>query len=388
MSTRRSQSNSASAGSYRYQGARRRPRKRSRAPLVLSVLGLLLVAGIAGVVAVALWWPAAAIEVDPQALVHMKLAPVGERVESVGVVDDRGRRVPVRLQAGQVTPRGKLAPGLHLEVRVTVRRAGWIGWLVGATKHVSLSLTTPRAHLRSTLLHLAPGAAVALQFDAPVGVAVLTLPGFGTQRITFQKPRDVVQTGLHAAGSNRFGVAKVATAARSWEALSPPVSVSWFPAGTRLEALVKPAPGTTIQPTTKLAAHLLGAGLERARPDAPDPRARLPPAPGRRPRQTRSRLRRAAGGYALGKSLTVGLPAPTDVIAKGRNPDPHEPRLEDPGRLDAAAPAAPERSRLPAARLASGSPATGSRRPPARRRRRSTRRPARSRGATATPLPS
>ena len=327
VSTRRRPSNSSAGNSIRYQGARgqgagsrgsgRRSRKRSRAPLVLGLLGLLVLAGAAGVVALAVWWPAATIEVDPQALVHLRLAPVGERVESVAVVDDRNRPVQVRVRAGKVTPLGKLKPGQRLEVRMTVRRAGWAGWLVGATRHVSLAVTTPQAHLRSTLLHLAPGAPVALRFDAPVGVAVLTLPGFGAQRLTYETPRDVVQTGLHATGANRFGVAKVSTAARSWEALSPPVSVSWFPTGTRLQALVKPAPGTTIQPMTKLqltfsepVSSVLGLVRPTLEPATPGTWAQTAP--------NTLTFTPAGGGYALGKSVSLALPAPTDVITKGR----------------------------------------------------------------------
>jgi len=303
--------------SIAYPGSRRRARRRSRAPVVLALLGLLVVAAAAGTIAVGAWWPAPSLEADPQALVRVKLAPAGERVQSVSVVDERGRRVPVRVRAGRLTPLGRLPAGERLDLRVTVRRAGWIGWLVGATSHISMTTTTPKAELRSTLLHLAPGAPVALRFDAPVGVVVLTLPGFGTQRLAFQKPRAVVQTGLRATGNSRFGVATVASAARAWEALSPPVSVSWFPEGERLQALVKPAPGTTIQPTTRLqltfsepVSSVLGLVRPRLEPATPGTWA-----------QTASNtltFTPSGGGYALGKRLVLPLPSPTDVIAGGQ----------------------------------------------------------------------
>src|SRR5262249_44840216 len=145
-----------------------------------------------------------------------------------------------RLRDGLVTPLKKVKSGEDLDVKVTVRRAGWIGWLVGSTKQLEATITTPRTRLRATLLHPGDGGPIGLRFDGPTGVLKLTLPGFGTQRLTFQKPKPVVQTGLHATGSNRFGTATVASAARTWEVLSPPVAVSWFPAGERLQALVKP----------------------------------------------------------------------------------------------------------------------------------------------------
>ena len=55
-----------------------------------------------------------------------------------------------------------------------------------------------------------------------------------------------------ATGPNRFGVLTVSAAARPWEKLPPPVKVSWFPSGKRLQAVVKPAPGTVIEPSTPI----------------------------------------------------------------------------------------------------------------------------------------
>jgi L,D-transpeptidase catalytic domain/Putative peptidoglycan binding domain len=279
------------------------------------MLGFLVVVAAAGAIALRATWPGAAIELDAAALARVKLAPVGEHVESVSVVDRQGRPVPVRLQQGALTPRGKLKPGERLEVHLTVKRAGWIGWLVGGTKHVATAVVTPQAKLRSALLHLEPGAPVALRFDGPVGLVRLTLPGFGTQRLAFEKPRDVVQTGLRATGANRYGVATVASAARSWEAFSPPVSVSWFPAGERLQALVEPAPGTTIQPTTTI--HItfsepVSSVLGLTRPHLE------PATPGTWTQTAANAITftPTGAGYPLGKSLVLALPAPTDVVAK------------------------------------------------------------------------
>ncbi len=284
---------------------------------MLGVLGVIAIAVVAGVIAVAATWPTASIESDVSALARVKLAPVGETIQSVTVSDEHGHPVAARLRAGRLTPLRKVRSGEQLEVRVTVRRAGWIGWLVGSTRHVASTITTPRTQLQSTLLHLGPGALVGLHFTTPAGVVKLTLPGFGTQRLVFQKPKAVVQTGLRASGKNRFGTATVASAARSWEVLSPAVSVSWFPAGKRLQALVKPAPGTTIEPGTKLEltfSEPVSSILGLTRP-------KLEPSTAGTWSQTATNkltFTPSGAGYPLGKQLVLALPAPTDVIAKGR----------------------------------------------------------------------
>ena len=182
----------------------------------------------------------------------MKLAPALEHARSVTVTDASGHRVPVRIRAGKIVPTGMLASGERLHVTVTVRRSSLVGWLVGGNERVKATIVTPTTGVRSTLLHLAPGAPVDVHLRAPASVVVLKLPGYKQQRLEFAKPRQIVQTGVHATGPNRFGVLVVSTAARPWEKLSAPERVSWFPAGSRLEALVKPAPGATIQPSTPI----------------------------------------------------------------------------------------------------------------------------------------
>ena len=153
----------------------------------------------------------------------------------------------------------------------TVRRASWVSWLLGGEKTVETTVTTPRTDVRTTLLHLAPGAPVELHFSEPASLLQLKLPGFEQQSMRFAKPRAVLRTGLLATGPNRFGVLTVAAAARTWERLSAPARVSWFPEGDRLEALVKPAPGTTIEPTTPIEltfSQPVKAVLGVTRPDA------------------------------------------------------------------------------------------------------------------------
>jgi hypothetical protein len=68
----------------------------------------------------------------------------------------------------------------------------------------------------------------------------------------FFLPHRVVTLGVRATGSDATGTVVVRAAARSWESLSPPVEVSWFPAGTTPQVIVDPAPGTEVKPATQI----------------------------------------------------------------------------------------------------------------------------------------
>jgi hypothetical protein len=275
---------------------------------------LLIVAGLA---AVRIEWPAASIESAPAALASVSKASIGEQIEQVTVRDAHGRRVPVKLRGGEVWPTGKLAPGDRLRVTATVRRASWVAWLVGRTKTVETTVTTPATGVGATLLHLAPGAPVELRFHDPASLVRLQLPGFQTENLRFTKPRAVLRTGLLAVGPNRFGVLTVAAAARTWETLSAPVHVSWFPETGRLSALVKPAPGTVIEPTTPIQltfSQPVKAVLGAARPKLD------PPTPGVWSQTAANALtfRPTGSGFALGRHVSVQLPASTDILSTSK----------------------------------------------------------------------
>jgi lipoprotein-anchoring transpeptidase ErfK/SrfK len=295
---------------------RRRRRKRAGIARALAAVALLVLIGGGGLIALAAWWPAARILADPQALAAVKLAPAGERVASFSAVDARGRRVPVSLQAGKLWPTGKLPPGDKLELTVTVRRAGWAGWLVGGTDRLQATVTTPQARVTATILRPQENGPVAVTFDRPVAVATLWLRATPKQRLVFQHPRAVVQTGVRATGRDRFGTVTVSAAARSWETPSAPVRLSWFPAGTKLQALVQPVPGTSIQPLTPITltfSEPVATTLGSARPT-------LEPAVAGAWTQTAPNaltFQPSGNGYGLGTTVKLHLPVATDVGVAG-----------------------------------------------------------------------
>jgi peptidoglycan hydrolase-like protein with peptidoglycan-binding domain len=302
-------------GSYSQYPSQRRRRSSRRAP-ALALLAIVLLA-VAGLIALRVEWPSARIVTDPQALAGLQTAPFGEKVESVTARDTQGRSVPVTLRGGKITPVGKLPAGERLDVSATVRRASWVSWLVGGTKKIQTTLTTPETRVRATLLHLAAGAPVDLAFDVPASLVRLDLPGFKQESLRFAKPRKILATGLQAIGPNRFGVLTVAVAARSWETLSPPVKVSWFPTASHLQALVAPPPGTTIQPSTPIRltfSRPVKAVLGAVRPKLD------PPTPGTWAVSSPNTLTffPTGSGFALGRHVTITLPAPTDVLTTAK----------------------------------------------------------------------
>ena len=298
-----------------YPSRRRPPKRRSRAPLV-ALVALLLLAGV-GLLALTVWWPAARVSPSPLALAAVTTAPVGESLASVSVVDASGRHVPVRIRSGSIWPVGKLPAGERLQVRATIRRSSLVSWLLGATEHVEATVVTPSAGVGATLLHLAPGAPVDLHFAGPASLVSLKLPGYKPQRLSFTKPRHVFQTGLRASGSDRFGVLTVATAARTWELLGTPTHVSWFPVGARLQAVVSPSLGATIEPSTPIRltfSEPVAAVLGHVRPTLE------PATPGSWVESAANALTffPTGAGYPLGKPVVVTLPAPVDVLSPGK----------------------------------------------------------------------
>ena len=284
---------------------------------MLAGLTLLVVATIAGLLALSFFWPSARLRGDSRALARLSLAPAGERVSQVSAVDEHGRRIALVEHNGRVLPVGKVTAGERLTVTATVRRAGWVAWLVGKTRQVETVVVTPRARLTGDLVHPALNGPISIRFDSGVNVVTLQQNGSPARLLTFSTPRTVVSTGLTASGEDRFGNVLVAAAPRAWERLSQPVRVSWFPAGAHVEALVRPAPGSSLDPTAPIQfsfsvpiANLLG----RVRP------AFVPATPGSWS-QTASNVlvfHPAGAGFPLGSHVSLTLPTPTDVVVSGR----------------------------------------------------------------------
>jgi len=243
---------------------------RARVWVVTAVLVVVVLGGLAGTARLA--WPRVGLGSGDDALAHVVLPGFAGRVTAVDVRSSAGARVPVQLRRGQLWPLRQLAAGEWLTVELTVQRPGWAGWLVGRTERRSFRIETPSAHLLGSWLQVKADTPVTVTFAAPV--ARVSLGGAPARPLP--TPQAVVPLGVVASGSHSAGAVEVAAAARSWERLSAPVWVSWFPARPYAQLLAEPRPAATLGPTGQLTltfsesiADVLGTSRPRLSPATP-----------------------------------------------------------------------------------------------------------------------
>jgi len=191
-------------------------------------------------------WPHVTWAGDREALASVSL-PAWAGTPGVTVRSASGATVPAKLTRGLVWPIGQVAAGQSLAMTVTVHRPGWIGWLVGSTEQRRFTVTTPSVHLTGTWLQVKPGAPVTVASDGPVKTVSLA----GKTPVVYPHPVTTVDLGVTASGAHSAGRMTVAVAARSWEKLSAPVRVTWFPASAHVQVVASPrtttlSPGQTI----------------------------------------------------------------------------------------------------------------------------------------------
>ncbi len=208
-------------------------------------VGLVVVAAL-GLGAAVLWWSGATLRGDSVALARVEVQPLGGSLVSAKAFGPGGTPIPLAVSGGRLVPQTKLVPGEQVSVTVVVRRPGWLRWALGSTRTERLTVQTPVTKLPQRWLTVAPNAALHVRFADPVdrvsyliGKRRLVVP-VGGQR--------VVSLGPQAAS----GTTQVASAARSWERLGPPVRVTWFPQSQLPVVLVSPAVGRPISPLTPI----------------------------------------------------------------------------------------------------------------------------------------
>src|SRR5262249_46566617 len=146
------------------------------------------------------------------------------------------------------------------------------------------------------------GAPVTIAFDQPVKLVWLG-PGQPLRRLAH--PRAVVAVGKVASGAGAVGSVTGSAAARSWEHMSRPVRVTWFPAQPYPQLLVHPRPGVPLAPGSRLQLtfsspfrEVLGSRLPVV--DTPGGWRTLDDNP--------LAFRPKGPGFPLGSSVTVRLP--------------------------------------------------------------------------------
>jgi hypothetical protein len=237
----------------------------------LTALCLGLVVAVAAVAAL-LAWPSVGFAASPSGLAGISLPGFSGHIEHLSVRGPDGKLLPVTLRGGTVWPRVRLRPGERVTVTVEIRRPSWIGWLVGGQEKRTMTVVTPAAHIRSTLLRPQRGTPVTVSFAEPVSrVAV----GNGQLR-RLRSGRSEVPLGIRAAGRATAGTTTVAAAVRPWETLSQPARVSWFVPGSRTSVVAEPSAGSRIAPLAPLTltfarpvSSVLGSRLPRLEPAMP-----------------------------------------------------------------------------------------------------------------------
>src|SRR5256885_13081031 len=95
-----------------------------------AVAGAVLVA-VLGFAAAVLVWSGVTLADDATALASVHVEAFGGKLEQVRAFAPGGRRIPLTVQHGRLTPRTRLAPGEKVSIEVVVRRPGWLGWALG-----------------------------------------------------------------------------------------------------------------------------------------------------------------------------------------------------------------------------------------------------------------
>ncbi len=221
--------------------------KRDRKRLLLG-MGLGLIVAIAALVVAALALSGVSLASDPTALARVSVQPLGGTIEHVEAFGPDGRKVPLAVQGGRLTPLKRLIPGEQVSVEVQVRRPGWLGWALGRERTERLTLQAPVAHVSEQWMTVSAGSAVHVSFDQPVSAIAYGSTGRLTHRTTLGNPRSSVSLGAQPA----TGSTEIAAAARSWETVGKPTQVSWFPRSHTTVMATIPALGAPISPYTPI----------------------------------------------------------------------------------------------------------------------------------------
>ena len=186
--------------------------------------------------------PQVAVAQDSAALGRISVPGLEGRVVSATVQSEDGAAIPVSLRSGRLWPTDPIQVNQRLVVHVTVRRPGWVGWLLGRTVKRTFVVRAPAAELRRRWLLTPSSGPVSVSFTTPVR-AVRIDRGAHSLTVRFAEPRSTIVVGRVVPGLPHAGSVTVSAVPRTWETLPRPVRVSWFPVGDGVQALAEPTLG-------------------------------------------------------------------------------------------------------------------------------------------------
>ena len=285
---------------------------------------------------------------DPTALARVTVQPLGGTIEHVRAYGPDGRRVPLAIDGGRLTPLKRLAPGEQVTVDVEVRRPGWLSWALGSERNEQLTLRAPAARVTERWMTVPSGSEVRVSFDQPVSAVSYGSGTDGLTHHTLSSAQSSVSLGPQAS----TGAIEIAAAPRPWERLGAPMQVSWFPPSQAPVMVSFPAAGARISPATpidltfsKPVSEVLGSARPQLSPSTPG---------SWREANSHTLVFTPSGlGAALDSQLQVRLPRAVAVTTGGSGlRTTNQIEWTRAARLDAAPASAPRRSRLPAGRMA------------------------------------
>ncbi len=284
-------------------------RRRRRWPWVVAVLVLLVAAALAFAF---FSWPRGGLAADANGLARIVEPGFGGGNVRVSVHAADGTAVPVSLRShGVLWPTRLVPPGTRMKVDVVFKRPGWVGWIAGRTQRLSLWVTAPRAEVAQRWQLVEKGTPLLVRFDRPVTeIATSGSPA----RVRLPSPRRTVSLGRAAEA----GSIDVSAAPRSWERLSVPVAVTWFPPGGHAKLLASPKPGSRLgldtplhltfsEPVGKLFhGHMPWAGLAPGAWSVADAHTLV--------------FRPRGFGFGLDTPVRLRLPAAVETVGGARKP--------------------------------------------------------------------
>jgi peptidoglycan hydrolase-like protein with peptidoglycan-binding domain len=217
---------------------------RRRLLILIAGAGLLAISALAGA---AFLWSGATLTNDPTALARLHVETFGGKLVSVSATGADGHSVPLTIERGRLSPRTPVTPGEAITVDVVMRRPGWLGWALGERHREQLTVHATVAAVGSRWLTLPMGSRLEVRFDQPV-TSVSYGPAGQLRRHALPRP----STSVVLPRTGSAGSVQVAAAARSWERLGTPVTVSWFPPSRRAAALASPSVGASTSPLGRI----------------------------------------------------------------------------------------------------------------------------------------
>jgi hypothetical protein len=246
---------------------------------------------------------------DASALARLDTKPLAGSVRGVSARGADGRRIPLRISNGRLTPLARLRPGEAVSIVVRVRRPGWLAWALGSEKVEHLTVRAPVAEVAERWLTVTRGRSVQVSYRTPVVAVAWGGTGHMRQR-SLAAPSRTISLGPRTA----TGTIEVAAAARPWETLGASTQVSWFPPSREAVLATLPSPGTDTAPAgpiyltfSKTVAEVLGGARPRVSPATPGV--------WREPNSHTLVFTPAGFGAAMGSQLKLVLPRPVAITA-------------------------------------------------------------------------